>query len=89
MREPQSAIRRQEQPPVQGFVESLQCNGGHEPEWPTPEIREKGANAARSLDKWRSSSGRNHLKGVGPTPTVFLLDQFFFLRMEDVEKKWS
>ena len=44
-----------------GFVESPQCNGGHEPEWPALEIREEGANAARSLDKWRSSSGRNHL----------------------------
>ena len=32
VREPQSAMRRQEQPPVQGFVESPQCNGGHEPE---------------------------------------------------------
>ena len=61
VREPQSAMRCQEQPPVQGFMESPQCNGGHEPEWPTPEIREKGANAAWSLDKWRSSSGRNHL----------------------------
>ena len=60
VREPQSAMRRQEQPPckVLGFP---QCNGGHEPEWPTLEIWEKGANAALSLDKWRSSSGRNYL----------------------------
>ena len=43
------------------FVESPQCNGGHEPEWSTPEFWEKGANEARSLDKWRSNSGRNHL----------------------------
>ena len=33
------------------FVESPQCNGGHEPEWPTPEIWEKAANVARSLNR--------------------------------------
>ena len=62
VREPQTAMRHQEQPVVQGFVESPQCNGDHEPEWPTPEIRKKGANAAVSLDKWRSSSGKHDRK---------------------------
>ena len=60
---------------MEGSVGSLQCSGGHELEWPAPEIREEGANAARSLDKWRSGFGGNHLWGVGPTPTVFLLEQ--------------
>ena len=60
-----------------GFVESPWCNGGRELGWPAPEIR--GANAAHSLGEWGSSSGGNHLWGVGPTPTVFLLDHFFFV----------
>ena len=58
-------MRRQEQPPVRVGEDDgdheTECNGGHETEWPTPEFREKGANVARSLDKWSSSSGRSHL----------------------------
>ena len=30
------------------------------------EFRGKGANEARSFDKWRSGSGRNHLRGWSP-----------------------
>ena len=34
-----------------------------------------GGSAARSLRGWGPGSGGNRLWGVGPTPTVFLLDQ--------------
>ena len=41
MREPQSAMRRQEQPPVQGFrVPAVQWK--HEPEWPTRNSGKRG-----------------------------------------------
>ena len=39
------------------FVESPQCNAGHEPEWPTPEIQEKAANVARSLNPSGTKGG--------------------------------
>ena len=60
VREPQSAMRHQEQPPVQGVeVPAVQWRP-----WTrvaNPGIPGKGANVARSLDKWRSNSGRSHL----------------------------
>ena len=66
--------RRQEQPPVRvGEVPAVQWRP-----WTrvaNPGNPGKGAKVACSIDKWRSSSGRSHLWGVRPTPTVLLLDQ--------------
>ena len=82
------------------FLESPQCNGGHEPEWPILEIRERGPMQPAPLTSEGPALEEITCRGWGPhlqysfliklaslSGMKFFFFFFFFLRMW--RKKWD